>query len=45
MIEDAGFDTHANFIRNVVSNNVSLVATDEAHHYRRLSKAGFRTKP
>jgi len=36
MIENAGFDTHEKFVRNVVSNNVSLVATDEAHHYRHL---------
>jgi transposase-like protein len=36
--EDAGFDTHAKFVRNVISNNVSLVATDEAHHYRHLDK-------
>jgi hypothetical protein len=36
MIEEAGFDTHEQFVRNVVSNNVSLVATDEAHHYRHL---------
>jgi len=36
MIEDAGFDTHEKFVRNVVSRNVSLVATDEATHFRRL---------
>ncbi len=36
MIEDAGFDTHERFVRNVVSRNVSLVATDEATHYRHL---------
>jgi len=34
MIEDAGFDTHEQFVRNVVSRDVSLVATDEASHYR-----------
>jgi transposase-like protein len=38
MIDEAGFDTHEQFVRNVVSNNVSLVATDEAHHYRHLRK-------
>jgi transposase-like protein len=38
MIKEAGFDTHEKFVRNVVSNNVSLVATDEAHHYRHLGK-------
>jgi transposase-like protein len=37
-VEDAGFDTHAKFVRNVLSNNVSLVATDEATHYRHLGK-------
>jgi transposase-like protein len=41
MIEDAGFDTHERFVRGVVSRNVSLVATDEATHYRHLSKAGL----
>jgi hypothetical protein len=38
MIEDAGFDTHEKFVRNVVSDNVSLVATDEAHDNRHLHK-------
>jgi transposase-like protein len=38
MIEEAGFDTHEKFVRNVISNNVSLVATDEAHHYRHLKE-------
>lgn len=38
MIEEAGFGTHEKFVRNVVSNNVSLVATDEAPHYRHLRK-------
>ncbi len=41
MIEDAGFDTHEKFIRQVVSRNVSLVATDEAFHYRHLAKEGY----
>jgi len=41
MIEDAGFDTHERFVRGVVSRNVSLIATDEATHYRHLSKAGL----
>jgi len=38
MIEDAGFDTHERFVRNVVSRDVSLVATDEAAHYRHLGE-------
>jgi transposase-like protein len=38
MIEEAGFNTHADFVRGVVSKNVSLVATDEASHYRNLSQ-------
>jgi transposase-like protein len=38
MIQDAGFDTHEKFVRSVISNSVSLVATDEAHHYRHLKK-------
>jgi hypothetical protein len=32
------FGTHENFVRNVISNSMSLVATNEAHHYRRLEK-------
>ena len=39
MIEEAGFDTHENLSVNVVSDKVSLVATDEARHYRHLGKA------
>jgi transposase-like protein len=38
MIDDTGFDTHERFVRNVVSKNVSLVATDEASHYRHLGE-------
>ncbi|MGD0075885.1 MAG: IS1595 family transposase [Candidatus Binataceae bacterium] len=38
MLEETGFDTHEKFVRNVISNNVSLVATDEAPHYRHLGK-------
>lgn len=38
MIEEAGFDTHEKFVRQVVGDKVSLVATDEAHHYRHLRK-------
>jgi transposase-like protein len=38
MIEEAGFDTHEKFVRNVISRDVSLVATDEASHYRHLGK-------
>jgi transposase-like protein len=40
MIDEAGFDTHARFVRNVVDRNVSLVSTDEAAHYRRLDRMG-----
>ena len=36
MIEESGFTTHRDFIRKVVSKDVSLVATDEAAHYRLL---------
>ena len=39
--EDVGFDAHEKFVRNVVAENVSLVATDEASHYRHLTKAGL----
>jgi hypothetical protein len=35
---EAGFDTHEKFVRNVIADNVSLVATDEANHYRHLGK-------
>ncbi len=41
MIEESGFRTHEDFVRNVVSRNVSLVATDEAAHYRHLADAGY----
>jgi hypothetical protein len=34
--EDAGFDTHAKFVGNVTSNNVSLVATVRGTHCREL---------
>jgi transposase-like protein len=43
MIEDIGFHTEktrAEFVRKVVSKDVSLVATDESHHYRNLRKEG-----
>ena len=40
MIDDAGFDTHEKFVRNVVSRNVSLVATDEAPHIA-ISQVGL----
>ena len=36
--EDRGFDTHEKFVRNVIGDDVTLVATDEAHHYRHLRK-------
>jgi len=36
MIEESGFHTHEDFVRGVVSKNVSLVATDEATHYRHV---------
>ena len=39
--EDVGFDAHEKFVRNVVAENVSLVATDEASQYRHLTKAGL----
>lgn len=41
MIEESGFRTHEDFVRKVVSRNVSLVATDEARHYRHLAALGL----
>jgi transposase-like protein len=41
MVEDADFATYDDFVRKAVSSNVSLVATDESHHYRHLRRMGF----
>jgi hypothetical protein len=41
MIEESGFRTHEDFVHKVVSRDVSLVATDEAAHYRHLSEIGY----
>lgn len=38
MIEEAGFDTLDKFVREAVSDKVSLVATDEHYGYRHLKK-------
>jgi transposase-like protein len=42
MIEDAGFDTLGKFVREAVSDKVSLIATDENPEYRHLKKAGYQ---
>ncbi len=41
MIEEAGFNTLENFVRETVSNKVSLMATDENPGYRHLGADGF----
>jgi hypothetical protein len=41
VIEEAGFDTFQEFVKEVVDPNVSLVSTDEHSGYRNLSKAGY----
>lgn len=42
VIDEAGFDTFQEFVKEVVDPNVSLVSTDEHAGYRNLSKAGFQ---
>ena len=42
MIEDAGFDTLGKFVREAVSDKVTLIATDENLEYRHLKKAGYQ---
>jgi len=41
-VEQLGFETQEGFVRQAVSTNARLVATDEHSGYRRLSKMGFR---
>ncbi len=42
MIERADWDTYDNFVREAVSNKVSLVATADSYHYRALGRMGYR---
>jgi transposase-like protein len=39
MIEDTSMETMSRFVRNAISDKVSLVATDEAAGYQKLSQA------
>ena len=41
-IEQLGFETQEAFVRQAVSTEAKLVATDEHSGYRRLRKMGFR---
>jgi transposase-like protein len=41
MVEEADFSTYDDFVRKTVSGDVSLVASDESHNYRHLTKLGF----
>jgi transposase-like protein len=41
MIEEAGFDTLNKFVREAVSEKVTLLATDENPGYRHVSKEGY----
>jgi transposase-like protein len=41
MIEEAGFNTLENFVKETVSKKVTLVATDENFRYRHLGAHGF----
>ncbi len=41
VIDEAGFDTFQDFVKEVVDPKVSLVSTDEHSGYRNLRKAGF----
>ena len=42
MIEQADWDTYDKFVREAVSNKVSLIATDDSYHYRDLGRMGYR---
>jgi transposase-like protein len=44
MVEDAGFDTLENFVKETVSNKVTLMATDEHAGYRHLGAHGYAHK-
>jgi transposase-like protein len=44
MIEEAGFDTLQNFVKESVSQKVTLMATDENPAYRHLGAHGFEHK-
>jgi len=41
MVEEAGFDTLQNFVKEAVSKKVTLMATDENAGYRHLGAHGF----
>jgi transposase-like protein len=41
MIEEAGFDTLQNFVKEAVSKKLTLMATDENPAYRHLGAHGF----
>jgi hypothetical protein len=41
MVEDADFKTYDNFVRQTVSNKVTLLATDESFRYRNLKRQGY----
>ncbi len=41
MIEEAGFNTLENFVKEAVSQKVTLMATDENPAYRHLGRAGL----
>ncbi len=42
MMEQADWNTYDKFVRETVSNKVSLVATDDSYHYRDLERMGYR---
>ncbi len=42
MVEQADWNTYEKFVREAVSNKVSLVATDDSYHYRDLERIGYR---
>ncbi|MDO8432285.1 MAG: IS1595 family transposase [Candidatus Binatus sp.] len=41
MIEEAGFNTLQNFVKEAVSQKVTLISTDENSGYRQLTRAGY----
>ena len=44
MVEEADFNTYNDFVRQTVSTQAKLVATDESHNYRHLKQRGYEHK-
>jgi hypothetical protein len=42
MVQQADWDTYDKSVKETVSDEISLVSTDEAHYYRDLGRMGYR---